>query len=86
MNNDVAVMVLGTAQDGGYPHLNCKNQCCKLAWNNPSVYRLTFPCFLCNMINQQNKKLCSKNKQPNKSTNSLNKREQTKNVLNKHLQ
>ena len=37
--NKVFIYVLGTAQDGGYPHLNCKNQCCKLAWNNPSVHR-----------------------------------------------
>ena len=27
--------VLGTAQDGGYPHTGCYNKCCKSAWKNP---------------------------------------------------
>ncbi|HEX5625662.1 MAG TPA: hypothetical protein VFX48_06590, partial [Saprospiraceae bacterium] len=37
LGNDAAaqqpyVMVLGIAQDGGYPHLGCEKQCCRLAW------------------------------------------------------
>jgi len=34
------IRVLGTAQDGGYPHLGCKGQCCKLAWKNINLHRL----------------------------------------------
>ena len=26
------VMVLGIAQDGGYPHIGCEKECCNLAW------------------------------------------------------
>ena len=26
------IQVLGTAQDGGYPHIGCKKQCCSRAW------------------------------------------------------
>lgn len=26
------IQVLGTAQDGGYPHIACKKQCCSRAW------------------------------------------------------
>lgn len=33
------VMVLGTAQDGGYPHIGCNRQCCSLAWKNPAAQR-----------------------------------------------
>ncbi len=29
------IMVLGTAQDGGYPHLGCNKQCCTKAWEEP---------------------------------------------------
>ncbi len=28
------ILVLGTVQDGGYPHLGCKKQCCEKAWKN----------------------------------------------------
>ncbi|MCB0700911.1 MAG: hypothetical protein KDC11_13715 [Chitinophagaceae bacterium] len=28
------LLVLGTAQDGGYPHMGCKKECCTKAWNN----------------------------------------------------
>ena len=34
------IHVLGTAQDGGYPHLGCKSQCCKSAWENINLHRL----------------------------------------------
>lgn len=27
------IIVLGTAQDGGYPHIGCKKQCCETVWN-----------------------------------------------------
>ena len=32
--------ILGTSQDGGYPQIGCKNSCCKIAWDNPSLRRL----------------------------------------------
>lgn len=28
------ILVLGTVQDGGYPHLGCKKECCEKAWKN----------------------------------------------------
>lgn len=31
------VLVLGVAQDGGYPHLGCEKECCKTAWKNDSL-------------------------------------------------
>jgi len=33
------ILVLGTAQDGGYPHLGCEKECCNLAWANPEMKR-----------------------------------------------
>ena len=27
-------MILGTVQDGGYPHIGCRKKCCKSAWLN----------------------------------------------------
>jgi len=33
------VQVLGVAQDGGYPHMGCKKQCCKMAWDKPALRR-----------------------------------------------
>jgi pyrroloquinoline quinone biosynthesis protein B len=29
------VVVLGIAQDGGYPQAGCKKECCKAVWENP---------------------------------------------------
>ena len=34
------IHVLGTAQDGGYPHAGCKKSCCAVAWNNSLLHRL----------------------------------------------
>jgi pyrroloquinoline quinone biosynthesis protein B len=33
------VLVLGVAQDGGYPHLGCEKECCVKAWKNDSLKR-----------------------------------------------
>ena len=33
------IVILGTAQDGGYPQAGCKKECCKEAWINPSLRR-----------------------------------------------
>lgn len=35
------VMVLGVAQDAGYPQMNCKKECCALAWKNSELTRTT---------------------------------------------
>ena len=34
------IVILGTAQDGGYPQAGCNKKCCKEAWNNPALRRL----------------------------------------------
>lgn len=33
------VILLGTAQDGGYPHVGCNATCCEPAWNDPTLRR-----------------------------------------------
>ena len=35
------VMVLGVAQDAGYPQMNCKKECCKQSWENSDLNRTT---------------------------------------------
>jgi len=35
--SDPFVLVLGIAQDGGYPHTGCFKKCCLKAWKNPSL-------------------------------------------------
>ncbi len=34
------ILVLGTAQDAGYPQIACKKECCQRVYNNPSNKRL----------------------------------------------
>ena len=34
------LLVLGTAQDGGYPHTGCSDDCCREAWKDESQKRL----------------------------------------------
>ena len=34
------VMVLGVAQDGGYPQINCQKKCCEKAWQDPSLRKM----------------------------------------------
>lgn len=31
------IIVLGVAQDGGYPHMGCTKDCCQAAWEDPSM-------------------------------------------------
>jgi len=38
--SDVLVKVLGTAQDGGLPHIGCSCSNCQRAWQNPRFSRL----------------------------------------------
>lgn len=33
------IVVLGTAQDGGLPHVGCIKPCCAAAWNDPRLHR-----------------------------------------------
>jgi len=33
------ILVLGVAQDGGYPHMGCSGKCCKMAWEDRSMRR-----------------------------------------------
>ncbi len=35
------VMVLGIAQDAGYPQMNCKKECCKKAWGSTELQKTT---------------------------------------------
>ena len=36
---NVKLIVLGIAQDGGYPHAGCRKECCKDAWENINLHR-----------------------------------------------
>ena len=40
MKSEFVVLVLGSVQDGGYPHIGCRKKCCQPAWNDPSKRRL----------------------------------------------
>ena len=35
------IMVLGIAQDAGYPQMNCKKPCCEKAWKNLDLQKMT---------------------------------------------
>jgi len=37
---EYSVIVLGTAQDGGYPHTGCNKKCCADAWSDQTKIRL----------------------------------------------
>src|SRR4051812_48433611 len=36
-NSSAHLLVLGVAQDGGFPHIGCSKKCCTAAWKNPSL-------------------------------------------------
>ncbi len=38
-NSDLQLIVLGIAQDGGYPQAGCQKKCCKAAWLDPTRKR-----------------------------------------------
>ena len=40
MSADQFILILGTAQDGGYPHVGCNSSCCVKVENNLSLKRL----------------------------------------------
>lgn len=33
------IIALGIAQDGGYPHMGCQKNCCKMAWANTKMQK-----------------------------------------------
>jgi pyrroloquinoline quinone biosynthesis protein B len=35
------IIILGTAQDGGYPQAGCEKECCRKTWGDSSLRRLT---------------------------------------------
>ncbi len=35
--NGVQVVILGIAQDAGYPQMGCEKDCCRPAWENPAL-------------------------------------------------
>ena len=39
LQQSVELIVLGIAQDAGFPQAACKKPCCKLAWKDPSIRR-----------------------------------------------
>ncbi|MFQ5628159.1 MAG: MBL fold metallo-hydrolase [bacterium] len=39
--NEPFVVVLGVAQDAGFPQADCQKECCKLAWENPANRKRT---------------------------------------------
>jgi len=39
-NTSSSLLVLGTAQDGGYPHTGCSENCCREAWKDSNQKRL----------------------------------------------
>lgn len=51
--DDPYIIVLGTAQDGGYPHMGCDGECCRLAWENPSMSRYVVSLALVDPISRQ---------------------------------
>ena len=40
LRKDPYVMVLGIAQDAGYPQVNCKMKCCEKAWENVALHKM----------------------------------------------
>ncbi len=49
----IFIYVLGTAQDGGYPHIACNQNCCQEAWKNPEVHRFPSSLALVDMNRQK---------------------------------
>lgn len=47
------IIVLGVAQDGGYPHMGCQKECCKQAWKNPTMRRNVVSLALVDPVNKK---------------------------------
>ena len=47
------IIVLGIAQDGGYPHMGCQKECCKMAWKNPKLRKNVVSLALVDPLNKK---------------------------------
>ncbi|MCD6011486.1 MAG: pyrroloquinoline quinone biosynthesis protein PqqB [Flavipsychrobacter sp.] len=47
------IIVLGVAQDGGYPHMGCSRQCCSRTWKNEGLRRYVVSLALVNPATKQ---------------------------------
>jgi pyrroloquinoline quinone biosynthesis protein B len=47
------IIVLGVAQDGGYPHMGCTKECCNKAWEYPSMRRNVVSLALVDPVSRQ---------------------------------
>ena len=52
-NNSPYVLVLGIAQDAGYPQIGCEKTCCKKSWTNHKQQRTTSCLAIIDPVNQQ---------------------------------
>ena len=53
MVSNLIIHVLGTAQDGGYPHAACKDICCLDIWDKTDLHRLPASLALIDKKNQK---------------------------------
>ena len=51
--SNLSVFVLGTAQDGGFPHVGCMKNCCIDAWDNPDSRRMVSSIALVDTLNEK---------------------------------
>jgi pyrroloquinoline quinone biosynthesis protein B len=47
------IMILGIAQDGGYPHMGCQKNCCKMAWANSKMSKQVVSLALVDPVNKK---------------------------------
>jgi len=47
------IMVLGIAQDGGYPHMGCQKNCCKMAWKDAGLKKNIVSLALIDPVNKK---------------------------------
>ncbi|SDE25322.1 MBL fold metallo-hydrolase [Pedobacter soli] len=47
------IIALGIAQDGGYPHMGCQKNCCKMAWAKPKMQKQVVSLALVDPVNKK---------------------------------
>lgn len=47
------IIALGIAQDGGYPHMGCQKNCCKMAWANTKMQKQVVSLALVDPVNKK---------------------------------
>lgn len=47
------ILALGIAQDGGYPHMGCQKDCCKIAWKNEKMRKNVVSLALVDPVNKK---------------------------------